>query len=219
VYVRSLLPPSPRTQIEAAACTLRSDRDCCCPVDLPLCSFSNHEVVLFLFFVTGRSKPMAAFTDHHGVSNATRILSNAIRSTSGLVISGMPSREQCGRATRHLSIDPRDDSKYFSKMVKVTVFASGLTRYSRLSAISEVSFHHSLEPVCWQRRNIGSYAVQLAANAGLHVISAVGTKDVAYTRNLGSETVWIIRPADSKVPLSLSTWYLIQSEATRENAH
>jgi NADPH:quinone reductase-like Zn-dependent oxidoreductase len=37
--------------------------------------------------------------------------------------------------------------------------------------------------------NVGSYAVQLAANAGLHVISVVATKDVEYARTLGSETV------------------------------
>jgi len=37
--------------------------------------------------------------------------------------------------------------------------------------------------------NVGSYAVQLAAHAGLHVVSVVGTKDVAHARALGSETV------------------------------
>ena len=36
--------------------------------------------------------------------------------------------------------------------------------------------------------NVGTYAVQFAANAGLHVISVVGSKDIEYARTLGSET-------------------------------
>ncbi len=36
--------------------------------------------------------------------------------------------------------------------------------------------------------NVGTYAVQFAANAGLHVISVVGSKDMEYARTLGSET-------------------------------
>ena len=37
--------------------------------------------------------------------------------------------------------------------------------------------------------NVGAYAVQLAANAGLHVIALVGSKDIGYVRGLGAETV------------------------------
>jgi NADPH:quinone reductase-like Zn-dependent oxidoreductase len=37
--------------------------------------------------------------------------------------------------------------------------------------------------------NVGAYAVQLAANAGLHVIALVGSKDFEYMRELGAETV------------------------------
>jgi len=37
--------------------------------------------------------------------------------------------------------------------------------------------------------NVGTYAVQLAARAGLHVISVVGSKDIEYARTPGSETV------------------------------
>jgi NADPH:quinone reductase-like Zn-dependent oxidoreductase len=37
--------------------------------------------------------------------------------------------------------------------------------------------------------NVGTYAVQLAARAGLHVISVVDSKDIEYARTLGSETV------------------------------
>jgi len=37
--------------------------------------------------------------------------------------------------------------------------------------------------------NVGAYAVQFAANADLHVISVVGSKDIEYARTLGSETV------------------------------
>src|SRR5206468_12974146 len=36
--------------------------------------------------------------------------------------------------------------------------------------------------------NGGAYAVQFAANADLHVISVVGSKDIEYARTLGSET-------------------------------
>jgi len=37
--------------------------------------------------------------------------------------------------------------------------------------------------------NVGAYAVQLAARAGLHVISVAGPHDAEYVRSLGSETV------------------------------
>ena len=37
--------------------------------------------------------------------------------------------------------------------------------------------------------NVGAYAVQLAATAGLHVIAAVRSKDTDYVRILGAETV------------------------------
>jgi NADPH:quinone reductase-like Zn-dependent oxidoreductase len=37
--------------------------------------------------------------------------------------------------------------------------------------------------------NVGAYAVQLAANAGLHVVAIVGSKDIDYVRTLGAETV------------------------------
>jgi len=37
--------------------------------------------------------------------------------------------------------------------------------------------------------NVGSYAVQFAANAGLHVIAVVGAKDVEYVRTLGAKDV------------------------------
>jgi NADPH:quinone reductase-like Zn-dependent oxidoreductase len=37
--------------------------------------------------------------------------------------------------------------------------------------------------------NVGAYAVQLAANAGLHVVAPVGSKDFEYVRGLGAETV------------------------------
>lgn len=37
--------------------------------------------------------------------------------------------------------------------------------------------------------NVGSYAVQFAANAGLHVIAIVGSKDVEYVRSLGAQEV------------------------------
>jgi NADPH:quinone reductase-like Zn-dependent oxidoreductase len=37
--------------------------------------------------------------------------------------------------------------------------------------------------------NVGAYAVQLAANAGLDVVALVGSKDIEYVRGLGAETV------------------------------
>jgi NADPH:quinone reductase-like Zn-dependent oxidoreductase len=37
--------------------------------------------------------------------------------------------------------------------------------------------------------NVGAYAVQLAANAGLHVVALVASKDIEYVRGLGAETV------------------------------
>jgi len=37
--------------------------------------------------------------------------------------------------------------------------------------------------------NVGSYAVQLAVNAGLQVIGVVGSKDIEYVKALGSQTI------------------------------
>ena len=37
--------------------------------------------------------------------------------------------------------------------------------------------------------NVGAYAVQLAVNAGLQVISVVNSKDIEYVKTLGSQTV------------------------------
>jgi NADPH:quinone reductase-like Zn-dependent oxidoreductase len=44
--------------------------------------------------------------------------------------------------------------------------------------------------------NIGAYAVQLAANAGFHVVAVVGSKDVEYVRTLGADDVIDYRVAD-----------------------
>ena len=40
--------------------------------------------------------------------------------------------------------------------------------------------------------NVGAYAVQLAATAGLHVIAAVQSKDIEHARTLGAETAFDI---------------------------
>src|SRR5512142_3111026 len=37
--------------------------------------------------------------------------------------------------------------------------------------------------------NVGAYAVQLAKQAGIHVVATAGSADVDYVRNLGAETV------------------------------
>jgi NADPH:quinone reductase-like Zn-dependent oxidoreductase len=37
--------------------------------------------------------------------------------------------------------------------------------------------------------NVGAYAVQLAANAGVHVVALAGSKDTGYVQGLGAETV------------------------------
>ena len=37
--------------------------------------------------------------------------------------------------------------------------------------------------------NVGAYAVQFAARAGLHVVAAVTKKDTDYVRSLGAEIV------------------------------
>jgi NADPH:quinone reductase-like Zn-dependent oxidoreductase len=44
--------------------------------------------------------------------------------------------------------------------------------------------------------NVGAYAVQLAANARLHVIAVVGSKDVEYVRTLGAREVVDYRVTD-----------------------
>ena len=53
--------------------------------------------------------------------------------------------------------------------------------------------------------NVGAYAVQLAANAGLHIIGIVASKDIGYVKTLGSQTVadyqagkfeYAVRPVD-----------------------
>jgi NADPH:quinone reductase-like Zn-dependent oxidoreductase len=54
--------------------------------------------------------------------------------------------------------------------------------------------------------NVGAYAVQLAATAGLHVVAAVRSMDTDYVRTLGAETVVDInaeRYEDSSVSLDL----------------
>jgi NADPH:quinone reductase-like Zn-dependent oxidoreductase len=44
--------------------------------------------------------------------------------------------------------------------------------------------------------NVGAYAVQFAANAGLHVIAVVGSQDVEFVRSLGATEVIDYRVAD-----------------------
>jgi NADPH:quinone reductase-like Zn-dependent oxidoreductase len=44
--------------------------------------------------------------------------------------------------------------------------------------------------------NVGAYAVQLAANAGFHVIAVVGSQDVEFVRSLGAAKVIDYRVAD-----------------------
>jgi NADPH:quinone reductase-like Zn-dependent oxidoreductase len=44
--------------------------------------------------------------------------------------------------------------------------------------------------------NVGSYAVQFAANVGLHVIAVVGSQDVEFVRSLGATDVIDYRVAD-----------------------
>ena len=43
--------------------------------------------------------------------------------------------------------------------------------------------------------NVGAYAVQLAKNAGIHVVATAGPRDIEYVRNLGAETVLDYRTA------------------------
>jgi NADPH-dependent curcumin reductase CurA len=45
----------------------------------------------------------------------------------------------------------------------------------------------------------GAYAVQLAVNAGLDVIGIVGSKDIEYVKALGSQRLWIIKQANSRM--------------------
>src|SRR5262249_862335 len=44
--------------------------------------------------------------------------------------------------------------------------------------------------------NVGAYAVQFAAHAGVHVIAVVGSKDVAFVRTLGATDVIDYRATD-----------------------
>jgi NADPH:quinone reductase-like Zn-dependent oxidoreductase len=44
--------------------------------------------------------------------------------------------------------------------------------------------------------NVGAYAVQFAANAGLHVMAVVGSKDVEHVRRLGAKDVIDYRVTD-----------------------
>jgi NADPH:quinone reductase-like Zn-dependent oxidoreductase len=68
--------------------------------------------------------------------------------------------------------------------------------------------------------NVGAYAVQLAANAGLQVIGVVGSKDIEYVKALGSQTVVNYQAGDSEniagpVDLILDT----VGGGTRERSH
>src|SRR5262245_22721971 len=50
--------------------------------------------------------------------------------------------------------------------------------------------------------NVGGYAVQLARQAGLHVIATAAARDQGYVTALGAEMkeFWIIEPSDSRIP-------------------
>jgi NADPH:quinone reductase-like Zn-dependent oxidoreductase len=41
--------------------------------------------------------------------------------------------------------------------------------------------------------NVGAYVVQLAHQAGLHVIATAAERDLAYVRRLGADEVWDFR--------------------------
>ena len=51
--------------------------------------------------------------------------------------------------------------------------------------------------------NVGAYAVQLAANAGLHVVALVGSKDIEYVRGFGAETVIDYQGGNFSVPVDV----------------
>jgi len=51
--------------------------------------------------------------------------------------------------------------------------------------------------------NVGAYAVQLAVNAGLHVVALAGSKDIEYVRRLGAETVIDYQDANFETSVSV----------------
>ena len=57
-----------------------------------------------------------------------------------------------------------------------------LFEYARLTSSQKVLVHGAAG-------NVGAYAVQLARNAGLHVIATASGRDLEYVRSLGAETV------------------------------
>ena len=46
--------------------------------------------------------------------------------------------------------------------------------------------------------NVGAYAVQLASQAGLHVVATAGPADLQYVRVWALKDFWIIRRSDSR---------------------
>ena len=46
--------------------------------------------------------------------------------------------------------------------------------------------------------NVGAYAVQLARQAGLHVVATAASKDQEYVKHLGLKKLWTIKPTDSR---------------------
>src|SRR4051812_13077346 len=57
-----------------------------------------------------------------------------------------------------------------------------LFEYARVTAGETVLIHGAAG-------NVGAYAVQMAKQAGLHIIASAGTADLDYVRGLGSDTV------------------------------
>ena len=46
--------------------------------------------------------------------------------------------------------------------------------------------------------NVGAYAVQLASQAGLHVIATASSADLDYVRGWGQQKLWTIERSDSR---------------------
>jgi NADPH:quinone reductase-like Zn-dependent oxidoreductase len=46
--------------------------------------------------------------------------------------------------------------------------------------------------------NVGAYAVQLAKQAGLHVVATAASADLDYVRGLGLKELWTVKQSDSR---------------------
>jgi NADPH:quinone reductase-like Zn-dependent oxidoreductase len=139
----------------------------------------------------------------------------------GEEVFGVTNKQFCGAYAEYgvasaKMISAKPKSLSFVEVASVPVVA--VTAYQMLFDYAQVKAGQAVL-IHGAAVNVGTYAVQLAKQAGLQVFATAGPADLDYVRGLGAEVVISYKTAKFEDAFPLSTRYSIRSEGRRSIVH